>query len=182
MVIVNKNTTMTRRILITLFISLASSVCLLSQTLSVASFKPLTNDLTANIAGSQEKDQNGDIAALIKVVTSQTGFSFEGGMAGIVKTRQEVGEIWVYVPHGIKKFTIKHPQLGMVRDYYFPCAIEAARTYELVLTSGEIQTTIKQDIGVSYHKLRHSKLPEGHAIVNKKAIKFAKTGRNDINP
>ena len=141
---------MTRRILITLFISLASSVCLLSQTLSVASFKPLTNDLTANIAGSQEKDQNGDIAALIKVVTSQTGFSFEGGMAGIVKTRQEVGEIWVYVPHGIKKFTIKHPQLGMVRDYYFPCAIEAARTYELVLTSGEIQTTIKQDIGVSY--------------------------------
>ena len=94
---------MTRRILITLFISLASSVCLLSQTLSVASFKPLTNDLTANIAGSQEKDQNGDIAALIKVVTSQTGFSFEGGMAGIVKTRQEVGEIWVYVPHGIKK-------------------------------------------------------------------------------
>ena len=121
-----------------------------AQVLSVTSFKPLPDDLTANIAGSMEKDQNGEVAALIKVVTTQTGFTFEGGMAGIVKTKQEAGEIWVYVPHGIQKITIKHPQLGVLRNYYFPCAIDAARTYEMVLASGEVRTVITQDAGGSY--------------------------------
>lgn len=125
-------------------------VGVVAQTLSVTSFRPLPNDLTANMAGTQEKDQNGDVAALIKVVTTQTGFGFEGGAAGIVKTRQELGEVWVYVPHGIKKITIKHPQLGILRDYFFPCAIEKASTYELVLASGEVHTTVTQDLGVSY--------------------------------
>ena len=136
---------------ITLFLSLI--ICCMAaaaQTLSVTSFKPLPNDLTANIAGTMVKDQNGEVAALIKVVTTQTGFTFEGGMAGIVKTRQEASEIWVYVPHGIQRITIKHPQLGMIRDYYFPCAIEAARTYEMVLASGEVRTVVTQDAGGSY--------------------------------
>ena len=121
-----------------------------AQGISVTSFKPLPNDLTANLAGTQVKDQNGEVAALIKVVTTQTGFTFEGGMAGIVKTKQEVGEIWVYVPHGIQKITIKHPQLGVLRDYFFPCAIDAARTYEMVLASGEVRTVVTQDAGGSF--------------------------------
>ena len=121
-----------------------------AQGISVTSFKPLPNDLTANLAGTQVKDQNGEVAALIKVVTTQTGFTFEGGMAGIVKTKQEVGEIWVYVPHGIQKITIKHPQLGVLRDYFFPCAIDAARTYEMVLAAGEVRTVVTQDAGGSF--------------------------------
>ena len=123
---------------------------LAAQGISVTSFKPLPNDLTANMAGTQVKDQNGEVAALIKVVTTQTGFSFEGGSAGIVKTRQEVGEVWVYVPHGIKKITIKHPQLGVLRDYYFPCAVEKATTYEMVLATGEVRTVVTQDAGGSF--------------------------------
>ncbi|MGM9811707.1 MAG: SUMF1/EgtB/PvdO family nonheme iron enzyme [Muribaculaceae bacterium] len=121
-----------------------------AQGISVASFRRLDNDLTANIAGTMMKDQNGDVAALIKVVTTQTGFTFEGGMAGIVKTRQEAGEIWVYVPHGIQRITIKHPQLGVLRDYYFEIGIEAARTYEMVLTTGEVRTVVTQDTGGSF--------------------------------
>lgn len=121
-----------------------------AQGISVTSFKPLPNDLTANLAGTMVKDQNGEVAALIKVVTTQTGFSFEGGVAGIVKTKQEVGEIWVYVPHGIKKITIKHPQLGVLRDYFFPCAIDEARTYEMILASGEVRTVVTQDAGGSF--------------------------------
>ena len=66
------------------------------QNISVSSFKLIENDLTANTTGTMESDQNGETAALIKVVTSETGFSFDGGMVGIVKTKQEVGEIWVY--------------------------------------------------------------------------------------
>ena len=141
---------MKQRIGILVAIVAAAWMSVAAQKLAVTSFKPLPNDLTANMAGTQEKDQNGDVAALIKVVTSQTGFSFEGGMAGIVKTQQRTGEIWVYVPHGIKKITILHQSLGVLRDYYFPCAIEAAKTYEMALTSGEVRTTVVEDLGVSY--------------------------------
>jgi len=114
------------------------------QTLSVSSFKLLDTDLTANTAGTIETDQNGETAALIKVVTTQRGFSFDGGALGIVKTKQTPGEVWVYIPRGSKKISIKHPQLGVLRDYYFPITIEAARTYEMTLITGEVQTVIKQ--------------------------------------
>ena len=115
-----------------------------AQNISVSSFKSLDTDLTANTAGTMEKDQNGETAALIKVVTTQTGFTFDGGALGIVKTKQTPGEIWVYIPRGSKKITIKHPQLGVLRDYFFPIAIESARTYEMVLIAGEVQTVVKQ--------------------------------------
>lgn len=121
-----------------------------AQNISVSSFKSLDTDLTANTAGTMEKDQNGEAAALIKVVTTQTGFAFDGGSMGIVRTKQTPGEIWVYIPRGSKKISIKHPQLGVLRDYYFPVAIEAARTYEMILVSGEVQTVIKQTSDSQY--------------------------------
>ena len=115
-----------------------------AQNISVSNFKLLDTDLTANTAGTMEMDQNGETAALIKVVTTQTGFTFDGGAMGIVKTKQTPGEIWVYIPRGSKKISIKHPQLGVLRDYYFPVAIEPAKTYEMVLIAGEVQTVVKQ--------------------------------------
>ncbi len=128
----------------TFVLTLLSVFTVYAQTISVSSFKLLETDLTANTVGTMETDQNGETAALIKVVTTQTGFAFDGGVLGIVKTKQTPGEIWVYIPRGSKKISIKHPQLGVLRDYYFPIAIEAARTYEMVLVSGELQTIVKQ--------------------------------------
>ena len=59
------------------------------QTIAISSFGLLESDLTANTAGTMETDQNGETAALIKVVTTQTGFTFDGGALGIVKTVQK---------------------------------------------------------------------------------------------
>ena len=115
-----------------------------SQDISVRSFKLLDTDLTANTPGTSEVDQNGETAALIKVVTTEKGFSFDCGMLGIVKTKQTPGEIWVYLPRGAQKITIKHPQLGVLRNYYFPTSIEGARTYEMVLTTGKVLTVVKE--------------------------------------
>ena len=123
---------------------LSCALLMLAQSISVSSFQLLENDLTANTAGTTERDQNGEVAALIKVVTTQTGFTFDGGALGIVKTKQTPGEVWVYIPRGAKKITIKHPQLGVLRDYYFPCAIDAARTYEMILVTGTVETTVRQ--------------------------------------
>ena len=121
-----------------------------AQTLSVESFRLLENDLTANTYGSMMRDQNGEVAALIRVVTPEKGFVFDGGMMGIVGTKQDVGEILVYVPHGIQKITVKHEQLGILRDYYFPIPIEKARTYEMKLLSGRLKTVVDDQVAAQF--------------------------------
>ena len=135
-----------------IFISflLALPLVVSAQNISVSSFKLLENDLTANTTGTMERDQNGETAALIKVVTTEQGFVFDGGMVGIVKTKQGVGEVWVYVPHGIKKITVQHPQLGVLRDYFFPIPIDKAKTYELKLTTGKVETVVTYAINKQF--------------------------------
>lgn len=132
-----------RLYLILLFFILCALVQ--AQSISVESFRLLENDLTANTYGTMERDQNGEVAALIKMVTTESGFIFDGGMMGIVKTEKKGGEIWIYVPHGIQKITISHSQLGVLRDYYFPVPIEKARTYEMKLVSGRVKTIIEDE-------------------------------------
>lgn len=133
-----------------LFLLLTIPVICFSQTMNVKSFRLLETDLDANTSGLSMTDQNGETAALIKVVTTQTGFTFDGGSLSIVGTKQTPGEIWVYIPRGSKKITIKHPQLGVLRDYFFPCPIEAARTYEMILITGSVQTIVNEDAGGQY--------------------------------
>ena len=138
----------------TSLILLLFNVLVTAQTLSVESFRLLENDLAANTQGTMMRDQNGDVAALIRVVTSEKGFVFDGGMMGIVGTKQDVGEILLYVPHGIQKITIKHDQLGVLRDYYFPIPIEKARTYEMKLLSGRVKTVIEDEFAAQYATFR----------------------------
>ncbi len=121
-----------------------------AQNIGVSSFRLLERDLTANREGTIELDQNGDKAALIRIVTTQTGFEFDCGSLGVVKTMQKTGEIWLYVPRGVKRVSIMHSQLGVLRDYEFGVPIEGARTYEMVLTTGQVQTIVQQDMGGSY--------------------------------
>lgn len=133
-----------------LVLLLFAATALSAQNMSVASFKLLESDLTANTTGTMERDQNGEVAALIKVVTTEWGFVFNGGMVGIVKTKQGTGEVWVYVPHGIKKITIQHPQLGILRDYHFRIPIEKAKTYEMVLTTGRVETVVTHSVNKQF--------------------------------
>ena len=121
-----------------------------SQNISVKSFKALPMDMTASSLEGKRIDQNGQVAALIKVMTTEKGFVFEGGALGIVDTQQRVGEIWVWVPQGLRKITILHQQLDGLRDYRFPENIEAERTYEMVLTTAKIETIVKEEVRQQY--------------------------------
>jgi hypothetical protein len=47
-------------------------------------------------------------------------------------------------PYGSKRLTIKHNQLGILRDYRYPQPIEKAYVYELKITSAEVKTTIEE--------------------------------------
>ena len=114
-----------------------------SQQISVKSFRQLENDLDAR-ASYPKEDKNGEKAAIIKIVTTETGFEFDGGIIGIVASVQKTSEIWLYVPRGSKVVTIKHPKLGLLRNYAYPQAIGAGEVYEMILISGRVVTTIEE--------------------------------------
>ena len=100
-----------------------------AQTMSVVEFKADETDLTANTAGTIVIDQNGEKCALIKIETTEFGFSFDAGSLGVVKTEQHTGEVWVYVPDGVKRISISHPKLEKLRDYDLGLSVKKAKTY-----------------------------------------------------
>jgi hypothetical protein len=75
---------------------------------------------------------------------------FDGGTLGVVDTKQQTGEIWVWVPRGARKITIMHQQLGVLREYLYPIAIEAERTYELVLSTAKTSNVVREDVNKQY--------------------------------
>jgi len=130
-----------------------------AQNISVKSFKLLERDLDARVV-EPKKDQNGDKCAIIKIVTTEKGFVFDGDMNGIVTTVYKTGEYWVYLPWGSKKITIKHEKLGILRNYLYPIPIKEATVYEMVLTTGTVVTTVvEQEIKTAYLIIKSK--PEG---------------------
>ena len=127
-----------------IFVVLLTTICILqAQELAVQSFVLAETDLTANTPGTMVHDQNGNVCALIKVETTVEGFSFDVGSLGISHVKREGGEIWVYVPFGVRRITLSHPQLGVIRDYAFPCPIEKGRTYIMKLVTGSVRTVVE---------------------------------------
>ena len=96
-----------RKLLLSLF-GLLAVVCSKAQDMKVVDFRLLENDLTANTRGTEKMDQNGERAALIKIVTPERGFTFDGGSLGIVASEEHTGEIWLYVPRRAQKLIVKH--------------------------------------------------------------------------
>ena len=135
-----------KKIFSILILTLACIVGGHAQELSVQSFMLAETDLTANTPGTMVQDQNGNVCALIKVETTQKGFTFDVGVLGVMSVVEKPAEIWVYVPFGVRKITIQHPQLGMLRDYQIPCAIEKGRTYIMKLTAGNVRTIVEHAV------------------------------------
>jgi len=125
------------------FLLLILSLNISAQEISVSSFERLSNDMDARV-NFPVKDQNGDLCALLKIETTETGFVFEGGSLGIAKTEQKVGEYWVYISWGSKRITIKHPQLGVLRNYTFPESIDKATVYLMKLTTGKVTVVVEE--------------------------------------
>ncbi|MBR1409701.1 MAG: PEGA domain-containing protein [Prevotella sp.] len=104
--------------------------------ISVANFRLLESDQTANTFGTEKIDDNGEKAALIKIVTPETELTFDPGYLGIVERINKDGEIWLYVPRRSRKITITSKKFGKLTDYQYPTSIEGAQTYEMLLDIG----------------------------------------------
>lgn len=111
-----------------------------AQEYSVASFRLLPNDVSAFI--HPVRDLNNEACALIKV-EAPSDFAFSSPL-GIVKRKDEVGEIWLYLPKGTKTLTLKHPEWGVMRDYRLGKPLESRMTYELKLKLPKITPIIQE--------------------------------------
>lgn len=138
-----------------------------AQNLSVARFYLAESDMTA--MDQPVIDQNGNKCALIRVQTTQKGFVFDVGSLGVSKVDDtKVGEVWVYVPAGVKHIDLRHQQLGNINNYAFPVSIQSARTYKMELTGDKVDILVHHEIRKQV--LQFSVTPANeHAIVKVKA-------------
>lgn len=116
-------------ILIMALIAAIYAIPMSAQEFKVEGFKDLPNDISAFI--NPVRDLNDEDCALLKVV-APADFVFSTPL-GIVKREDKTGEIWLYLPRGSRKITLKHAEWGVLRDYVFPSRLESHKTYEMTL-------------------------------------------------
>lgn len=172
-----------KRLITVLYICLLVVVAIQAQDFRINRFKENMMDLTA--AQASVKDKNGDICALIKFSAKDDQFDFEPNL-GIMKTEKKVGEVWIYVPHHTKLITIRHPFLGVLRNYKIPVDIEQKVVYEadleitndayiyslLQINAPDSQKPIEQEI-----ELTKAETPQSEPDI-KQTTKSVKTDRN----
>ena len=124
-----------------------------AQNLAVESFELAPTDLTANTPGTMVYDQNGHVCALIKIETLHDGFTFDVGMLAVSEVKRVGAELWVYVPYGIRKITISHPHLGIVRDYQILGSVEPGRTYIMKLITGTVKQIVEYSPSKQYLRI-----------------------------
>ena len=112
-------------LLMGVMLTVAGITALEAQTISVTNFYQEGSDLTPK--QNPVEDQNGSRCALIRVQTTQKGFTFDVGSLGITKIEDDHdSEIWLWVPYGVRHISIRHEYLGSLPKYEFPIRIQKA--------------------------------------------------------
>lgn len=113
----------------------ASFSTILAQEMKVKDFHLEESDKTAEDDATAEFDQNGDLCAVIKIFTKEKDFSYDVGSLGVTKSVDDKpGEIWLYVPFGVKKIKLFHQTFGSC-EYPIDIAIESGKTYTMTLVT-----------------------------------------------
>lgn len=134
-----------------------------SHDFEIRNFHENITDLSA--VSADIRDLNGNQAALIRIVVRNQGFEFEANN-GILKQERKTGEVWLFVPRGTKRLNIRHPSLGVLRDYDIPVPIKEKTTYdaEIVVTKQEypVYEDHVQDL---YKPSNGNNMPETHFLI-----------------
>lgn len=116
---------------------------LTAQDFKIEKFRENTRDMSAATSGV--KDLNGNVAALIRFTVRDSKFDITANL-GVLKTVKKTGEVWLYVPQGTKRVTIKHPVYGVLRGYELPFATQSKVTYDAEVVITKVQSTKNYNI------------------------------------
>ncbi len=126
-----------KRLLLSLIL-LLTTLCVHSQSMSVASFERNERDFDAKLIETKKIDgRTGLTSAIVKFETTIKGFDFTPSMAGIVDIDySHTAEIWLYLPKGSMYITIAHEDYGRLRVDFDETLAEGA-VYRLKLDTEE---------------------------------------------
>ncbi|RGU26356.1 PEGA domain-containing protein [Bacteroides cellulosilyticus] len=124
------------KLLLVISLFFAATATEAQNKIQVTSFNRMETDVTARITAPQ-RDQNGEVCALIRIVTTEKGLMFEPDALGIVSRENKPGEIWLYIPRGARRISIMHDKFGVLRNYFYPDIIEKATVYEMEIQIGD---------------------------------------------
>ena len=110
-----------------------------AQHMRVQSFKELPTDMQARLHG---KSFEGAPCALIKLVSTYKGFAFDVGGAVLVDVEEKVGETWLWVNEDLRKLTIRHNDLGVIREHRV--RVKPLTVYEMRLATDKITTIVEE--------------------------------------
>jgi hypothetical protein len=125
---------MKKSFLTTLLMLVAGVYVASAQQFKVMDFRCMERDMSAITEKTQKFDQNNMACAILKVRTAHDGFIFDVVNANVVDVKRVGGELWVYVPFGIKKISISHIDIGTTQ-YTFPVAINPGKVYSMKLVT-----------------------------------------------
>lgn len=124
------------KLLLTMCLLFATIATEAQNKIQVTAFNRMETDVTARITAPQ-RDQNGEVCALIRIVTTEKDLMFEPDALGIVTRENKPGEIWLYIPRGARRISIMHDKFGVLRNYFYPDIIEKATVYEMEIQVGD---------------------------------------------
>ena len=124
------------KLLLVISLFFAATATEAQNKIQVTSFNRMETDVTARITAPQ-RDQNGEVCALIRIVTTEKGLMFEPDALGIVSRENKPGEIWLYIPRGARRISIMHDKFGVLCNYFYPDIIEKATVYEMEIQIGD---------------------------------------------
>lgn len=127
-----------------LFLFLSPLTAEAQNKIQVTSFHRMETDVTARVT-APKTDQNGEVCALIRIVTTAKDLMFEADALGIAARENKTGEIWLYIPHGARRISIMHNDYGVLRNYFYPDIIEKAVVYEMELNAGDAMSKTTVD-------------------------------------
>lgn len=107
----------------------------------IRNFRERTTDLSA--ISSNYTDLNGKPAALIRITVRDPQFEFSANL-GIIAQEKKTGEVYLYVPQDTRRLTVRHPHLGVLKDYAIPVKIMSKVTYDAdIVIKGSAQPMVE---------------------------------------
>ena len=119
--------------IVSIIISVLLPVLAAGQSVYVADFKPEASGASDDLESVSVTDASGNICSVVKVLSSDAGWTFDAGLAGIVDVRNEKGSICLYIPATARTLSFSHPKYGAVQDWIIPQTLQPGCVYSLKL-------------------------------------------------
>ena len=124
-----------------------------SQNLQITNFRLADTDQSANRPGSEVFDIDDNPCALLRLQTTEKGFTFDMGTIGFCEVDENhTGEVWVWLRPNTRFISVLHQKLGSLMRYEVPVRIEGKRTYYANLVSGRHHEYVEEAVTQQFVK------------------------------